>query len=145
MVRKNDLRAVRDEKIAIDFTPAARSDDTSLRKASGSMTTPLPTTLVHSGRKTPPGTSCRTNFFPLMMTVCPALWPPAYRATTEKVRVSTSTILPLPSSPHWAPTMTAVLPRLVLLLFNELSTWNICGRQPSPHPGVAHTGRTARG
>src|SRR5579859_7478457 len=29
----------------------------------------------------------------------------------EKLRERTSTILPLPSSPHWAPTMTAVLPR----------------------------------
>src|ERR1700756_3476385 len=50
------------------------------------------------------------NFLPLMMTVCPALWPPAYRATTGKPSESTSTILPLPSSPHCAPTMTAVLP-----------------------------------
>src|SRR6267142_1158766 len=46
-----------------------------------------------------------------MMTVWPALWPPAYRATMEKFSERTSTILPLPSSPHWAPTMTAVLPR----------------------------------
>src|SRR5882724_7043897 len=45
-----------------------------------------------------------------MMTVWPALWPPAYRATMEKFSERTSTILPLPSSPHWAPTMTAVLP-----------------------------------
>src|SRR5581483_8362332 len=29
----------------------------------------------------------------------------------EKLCESTSTILPLPSSPHWAPTITAVLPR----------------------------------
>lgn len=41
---------------------------------------------------------------PPMMTVWPALCPPAYRATTEKRSESTSTILPLPSSPHWAPT-----------------------------------------
>ena len=34
-------------------------------------------TLVHSGRRMPPGTSCKINFLPLMMTVCPALCPPA--------------------------------------------------------------------
>src|SRR6185437_3680517 len=60
----------------------------------------------------PQGTSWSTNFFPPMMTVCPALWPPAYRATTEKRPERTSTILPLPSSPHWAPRTTAVFARI---------------------------------
>src|SRR5258708_5981629 len=54
-----------------------------------------------------------------MMTVCPALWPPAYRATMEKFSERTSTILPLPSSPHWAPTITAVLPLVVLLILKS--------------------------
>src|SRR5215469_1503444 len=92
------------------LTPAARSAPTSLRKASGSSTTPLPMTLRHPARSTPQGTSWRINFLPLMITVWPALCPPAYRATSEKFSDSTSTILPLPSSPHWAPTITAVLP-----------------------------------
>src|SRR5438477_33242 len=36
----------------------------------------------------------------------------------EKFSDRTSTILPLPSSPHWAPTMTAVLPFLKCRLRN---------------------------
>src|SRR5271166_4564163 len=56
------------------------------------------------------------NFLPWMVTVCPALWPPEYRATSLNRSERTSTILPLPSSPHWAPTTTAVLPIFNLLL-----------------------------
>src|SRR6185436_3194415 len=41
-----------------------------------------------------------------MTSVCPALWPPWKRTTTSARALSQSTILPLPSSPHWAP-MTA--------------------------------------
>ena len=44
------------------------------------------------------------NFQPL-----PAFAPPAYRTATSKCSVRTSTIFPLPSSPHCRPT-TAVLP-----------------------------------
>ena len=40
------------------------------------------------------------------MMVWPALWPPLKRATTWTFSVSRSTILPLPSSPHWAPAIT---------------------------------------
>jgi hypothetical protein len=49
--------------------------------------------------------------------------------------------LPLPSSPHWAPTMTAVLPLLVLLALNANSIWEYCG--PPAAPWFAHTGRAA--
>src|SRR5271165_1469921 len=56
------------------------------------------------------------NFSPLIVTVWPALWPPEYRATTLKRSERTSTILPLPSSPHCAPTMTVVFPGFNLLL-----------------------------
>src|SRR6185369_13265165 len=35
--------------------------------------------------------------------VWPALWPPWKRTTTSARSESQSTILPLPSSPHWAP------------------------------------------
>src|SRR4029453_7925638 len=38
--------------------------------------------------------------------VWPALWPPLKRATTWTFSVRRSTIFPLPSSPHWAPTTT---------------------------------------
>src|SRR6185312_5706498 len=76
-------------------------------------------TPLHSGRSTPHGISCSTNFLPLMMTVCPALWPPAYRATTENLSDSTSTILPLPSSPHWAPKITADFGRFTTDMFSK--------------------------
>src|SRR5690348_5388636 len=39
-----------------------------------------------------------------MTRVWPALWPPWKRTTTSARCDSQSTILPLPSSPHWAPT-----------------------------------------
>src|SRR5437016_11888835 len=38
------------------------------------------------------------------MTVCPALLPPWLRTTMSALAVSTSMILPFPSSPHCAPT-----------------------------------------
>ena len=77
MVGKNHLRAIRNKEVAVDFHARGAQGRDFLQKAIGSMTTPLPMTLVHSGRRIPPGTSCRMNFLPLMMTVCPALWPPA--------------------------------------------------------------------
>src|SRR5215813_9086476 len=43
-----------------------------------------------------------------MTSVWPALWPPWKRTTTSARAESQSTILPLPSSPHWAP-ITATL------------------------------------
>src|SRR5581483_9897559 len=39
-----------------------------------------------------------------MTSVWPALWPPWKRTTTSARADSQSTSLPLPSSPHWAPT-----------------------------------------
>src|SRR5262245_58196741 len=39
-----------------------------------------------------------------MTSVWPALWPPWKRTTMSARSDSQSTILPLPSSPHWAPT-----------------------------------------
>src|SRR6478609_6577501 len=46
---------------------------------------------------------------PSITSVWPALWPPWKRTTTSARSESQSTILPLPSSPHCAPT-TATLP-----------------------------------
>src|ERR1019366_6906257 len=63
-----------------------------------------------------------------MVTVCSALWPPEYRATTLKRSERTSTILPLPSSPHCAPTITAVLPVFNFVL--HLRTPNIERERP---------------
>ena len=54
----------------------------------------------------PEGISRRTVFLPLMTSVWPALWPPWKRTTPATRSVSRSTILPLPSSPHWAPITT---------------------------------------
>src|SRR6266446_9188114 len=41
-----------------------------------------------------------------MTTVCPALLPPWYLTTKSTLSPSRSVALPLPSSPHWAPTIT---------------------------------------
>ena len=77
VVGQDDLRAVGDEEVAVDFDAGVLSFLTSPRKAMGSSTTPLPMTPLQPGRRTPQGMSCRTNFLPWMMTVWPALWPPA--------------------------------------------------------------------
>ena len=45
--------------------PRRAGHATSFKNAIGSSTTPLPMTLVHSGRRIPPGTSWRINFFAL--------------------------------------------------------------------------------
>src|ERR1700687_604325 len=54
----------------------------------------------------PEGIVWSTNFSRPTTTVWPALLPPWKRTTTSKCGVITSTTLPLPSSPHWAPTIT---------------------------------------
>src|SRR5579885_2753750 len=41
-----------------------------------------------------------------MTSVWPALWPPWKRTTISALSDNQSTILPFPSSPHWAPTTT---------------------------------------
>src|SRR5471030_706450 len=43
-----------------------------------------------------------------MTSVWPALWPPWKRTTMSACSDSQSTILPFPSSPHWAPTTTTL-------------------------------------
>src|SRR4051794_5410516 len=50
----------------------------------------------------------RWNFHssPSRTMVCPALLPPWKRITRSACSASRSVILPLPSSPHWAPTIT---------------------------------------
>ena len=89
----------------------ARSPSISSTSATGSITTPLPMTHVFSGRKMPDGIRCSTYFLPPVMTVWPALLPPCERTTMSAFSVRKSMILPLPSSPHWAPT------RIVFAIF----------------------------
>src|SRR3954453_16799137 len=43
-----------------------------------------------------------------MTSVWPALWPPWKRTKMSACSDSQSTILPFPSSPHWAPTTTTL-------------------------------------
>src|SRR5690606_19285241 len=78
-------------------------------KISGSITIPAPRTHCVPGYKHPDGTRCVMICLPSTTRVWPALLPPANRATTWASRANTSTTLPLPSSPHWAPTTTSVL------------------------------------
>ncbi len=58
------------------------------------------------GRTMPDGSSASLKTFSPMTSVWPALWPPWNRTITSAATHSQSTILPLPSSPHWAPTTT---------------------------------------
>src|SRR6185312_11099588 len=87
----------------VTTTPLPRMASISLRSAQGSTTTPLPMIDSFSGRTTPDGKRLsRYSTLPIT-SVWPALWPPWKRPTTSARCDSQSTILPLPSSPHWAP------------------------------------------
>src|SRR5437868_3189696 len=55
------------------------------------------------GLKMPEGTILMRNVPNSLTIVCPALVPPLQRTTTCACSPSRSTILPLPSSPHWHP------------------------------------------
>src|SRR5262249_45539139 len=81
----------------------------------GSTTTPLPITDSFPLRTTPEGSSDSLYVTPLMTSVWPALCPPWKRTTMSARSESQSTILPLPSSPHWAP-MTTTFAMTVLTL-----------------------------
>src|SRR5712671_1253602 len=85
-------------------SPFSRIVSISARSAQGSTTTPLPMIDSLPGRTTPEGS--RLSLYSVFPTrrVWPALWPPWKRTTTSARSDSQSTILPLPSSPHWAPT-----------------------------------------
>jgi len=81
-----------------------RKPSISPSNAIGSITTPFPITQTLPRRKIPEGIRCRMYLTPRWKTVCPALLPPWLRTTMSAFAVSTSIILPLPSSPHCAPT-----------------------------------------
>ena len=63
-------------------------------------------TALTPGERMPEGSRCSAYFSSPMTTVWPALLPPL-NLTTQSVRSpSRSVALPLPSSPHWTPTIT---------------------------------------
>ena len=104
--------------------PALSSSSISSTNPIGSTTTPLPMTQVVRFRRIPDGIRCRMYWVLPTMTVCPALAPPWARATMSACSVMKSMILPLPSSPHWAPS------RMVFDICRCLLTKN-----PEPSPG----------
>src|SRR5450631_4268592 len=63
-----------------------------------------------------------------MTKVWPALWPPWKRTTISACSDNQSTILPFPSSPHWAPTTTT-------LAIRSYSLCNYLDAQPKTRPG----------
>src|SRR5215475_5132742 len=87
-------------------TPRRTSDSISSMSEGGCTTTPQPITQRQPEWRMPEGTECSTYFSRPTTTVWPALLPPWYRTTTLTCGVMTSTTLPLPSSPHCAPTTT---------------------------------------
>src|ERR1051326_5713643 len=96
------IRCALPERQNLPRSPYASSSCTS---TSGSTTQPAPRTAVFPER-IPVGSWRILCVCPPKMIVCPALGPPWYRQTTSASWASRSTILPLPSSPHCAPTIT---------------------------------------
>src|SRR5690606_1724544 len=84
----------------------------------------------------PEGINDRMCFSPPITSVWPALWPPWKRATAEAFSVSRSTILPLPSSPHWVP-MTITKRPISRSLVRRSSTHQ--GKQQQPQHHADHT------
>src|SRR5471032_3072372 len=62
-----------------------------------------------------------------MTSVWPALWPPWKRTTTSARSLSQSTILPLPSSPHWAPITATLAICLIPFRHENASRWRCRG------------------
>src|SRR5689334_24923043 len=93
-------------RLPSSVTPRCTSDSISSISEPGSITTPQPTTQRQPLCRMPEGIVCSTYFSRPTTTVWPALLPPEKRTTTFTCGVMTSTTLPLPSSPHCAPTTT---------------------------------------
>src|SRR5882724_4385021 len=115
-------------------TPWPRTVSISRNSAQGSTTTPLPMMPSLPGRTTPEGSRLSLKVRPPMTSVWPALWPPWKRTTTSARSDSQSTILPLPSSPHWAPT-TATLAMSVLDPFDAAGEKAVAAALA---PGLGH-------
>src|SRR6267143_1116294 len=116
-------------------TPAASSSSISATSACGETTTPLPMKQCTLPRRMPEGMRCSTVFLPAMTSVCPALCPPWKRTTPCARSVSQSTILPLPSSPHWVP-MTTTLRAPIRLFDHACDAAQIDG-EPGCRPRAA--------
>src|SRR5690606_32911303 len=92
----------------------------------------------HAGAQDARGDQRQDVLSPPMTSVWPALWPPWKRATADAFSVSRSTILPLPSSPHWVP-MT-ITKRPISWSFWKNSTRQGQQQQPEHHAdGAADT------
>src|SRR5699024_12425825 len=94
-------------------------------KAFGSITIPLPSTLVFSLKKIPEGIRCNLYVMSSNTIVCPALFPPLYRATTSAFFERKSVIFHFLSSPHCVLTTSTEL-ILFLQLFIILFVFFIC-------------------
>src|SRR6185436_1083527 len=88
-------------------TRRRRSPSISSRRTRGSRTTPLPITQVFSECRIPEGIRWNLNSSPSRTIVWPALLPPWKRTIASARSARRSVTLPLPSSPHWAPTITS--------------------------------------
>src|SRR6185369_6939026 len=112
------------KRLPSSCTPRRTSASISSISEPGSTTTPQPITQRQPGCRMPDAIECRTYFSRPTTTVCPALLPPAKRATTFTCGASMSTTLPLPSSPHCVPTTTmlgmAATSEYVFWMFEDL-------------------------
>ena len=104
VIREHHVRGFADEQVAVSLHAQLAQALDLLDQADGIDHHAVADDAELFLRRMPDGIRCRTYFCPLMKTVCPALLPPCVRTTTSACSVSTSMILPLPSSPHWAPT-----------------------------------------
>src|SRR3954447_16051681 len=82
---------------------------------SGSTTTPLPIAQILPGCRIPDGIRWNLNSSPSRTIVWPALLPPWKRTIVGARSARRSTTFPLPSPPHWAPTITTPgMPRRIV-------------------------------
>src|SRR5690606_15788542 len=84
----------------------------------------------------PDGISRKIVLLPLIHKVWPALCPPWKRTTPWADSASQSTILPLPSSPHWVPITTMFL--LISSIDCDVPAMQPTGRSENPYDIAAH-------
>src|SRR5919204_5538556 len=105
--------------------PLARRPSISSVSTRGSTTTPLPMTHSLPGYRIPLGIRWKAHFWPSRTIVWPALLPPWKRTTMSACSARRSTTLPLPSSPHWTPTIT--MPGISVGVYEALGA--LCGAE----------------
>ena len=108
VVRRDHVRVGADHELAHRHRRARSSRRARGTAPPGETTTPLAITEVQPGVRIPLGSRWVANFWPSTTIVWPALWPPLVRTQKSMASsvVSRSVALPLPSSPHWAPSTT---------------------------------------